>query len=339
MKNCNFGRKIKEMRYFLILCVVLLTLSGCENRATWRTADGAVWATTYHITYLADSELHDSIIAVMAQVEQSLSPFDSESLVSKINRGETDRVDAYFTKVFERSSEISAKSGGKFDPTVAPAVNLWRFGYRDSGREPLPDEIDSVVAIVGMNDCRIDSGHVVRKSPLTEFDFSAITKGLGCDEVGRMLERNGCSDYMVEIGGEIALSGKNRRGESWRIMIDAPVENDTAVVHERLAVVALTDCGIATSGNYRNYRDTGEGRIGHTIDPLTCRPVKTRTLSATVTAPDAMTADALATACMAMEAAEAINMIRVRESTEAMIVVADSLSRMRILTTPGFPTL
>ena len=81
------------MRYFLILCTALLALSGCTNRSTWRSADGAVWATTYHITYLADRELHDSIIAVMARVEESLSPFENESLISKINRGETDVAD------------------------------------------------------------------------------------------------------------------------------------------------------------------------------------------------------------------------------------------------------
>ncbi len=327
------------MRHFLILCLAALTLSGCGSRATWHTADGAVWATTYHITYLADRDLHDSIIAVMARVEESLSPFDDASLISRINRGETDRADGYLTTVFDRAADISAASSGKFDPTVAPAVNLWRFGYRDLGREPMDEEIDSVVALVGMAECRIDSGRVVKKSPLTEFDFSAITKGFGCDEVGRMLARNGCTDYMVEIGGEIALSGHNRHGEDWRIMVDAPVENDTAVVHERLAVVALTDCGIATSGNYRNYRDTDSGRIGHTIDPLTCRPVKTATLSATVIAPDAMTADALATACMAMEPDKALAMIEAREATAAMIVVGEGEGRMKILTTSRFPKL
>lgn len=327
------------MRYFLILCTALLALSGCTNRSTWRSADGAVWATTYHITYLADRELHDSIIAVMARVEESLSPFENESLISKINRGETDVADSMLAIVFSRAAEISEASGGLFDPTVAPAVNLWRFGYRDSGREPMDAEIDSVRALVGIGDCALIGGRIVKKSPATEFDFSAITKGFGCDEVGRMLERNGCKNYMVEIGGEIALRGSNRHGENWRIMVDAPVENDSAVVHERLTVVALTDCGIATSGNYRNYRDTDRGRIGHTINPLTCQPVKSRTLSATVTAPDAMTADALATACMAMDVDKAMEMIERREATAAMIVVADSLGGMQVRVTSRFPEL
>ena len=327
------------MRYFLILCTALLALSGCTNRSTWRSADGAVWATTYHITYLADRELHDSIIAVMARVEESLSPFENESLISKINRGETDVADSLLATVFSRAAEISEASGGLFDPTVAPAVNLWRFGYRDSGREPMDAEIDSVRALVGIGYCAMIDGRIVKKSPATEFDFSAITKGFGCDEVGRMLERNGCKNYMVEIGGEIALRGANRHGENWRIMVDAPVENDSAVVHERLTVVALTDCGIATSGNYRNYRDTNRGRIGHTINPLTCHPVKSRTLSATVTAPDAMTADALATACMAMDVDKAMEMIERREATAAMIVVADSLGGMQVRVTSRFPEL
>lgn len=319
-----------------LIAVLALTQVSCSGRAGWRTLEGAVWATTYHITYRSSQQLDDSIIAVMSAVEASLSPFAGGSAVSRVNRGETDCVDSLFAAVFRRSAEVSAVSGGLFDPTVAPAVNLWRFGYRDSGREPTESEVDSVRRLVGIGECRIADGRIVRKSEGTEFDFSAITKGYGCDLIGEMLRRNGCDDYMIEIGGEIVMAGHNRQGEDWRIMIDAPTDT---VAHQRLAVVSLTDCGVATSGNYRNYRDTERGRIGHTINPLTCMPATGSTLSATVVAPDCMTADALATACMAMTADAAVDMIEAWNGASAMIVTAGTNGGLDIYLTDGFPEL
>ena len=97
------------------------------------------------------------------------------------------------------------------------------------------------------------NGNMQKKSPDTKFDFSAVAKGYGCDAVARMLERNGCMDYLVEIGGEIAVNGHNAKGNKWKVMIDAPVETNEQVLHDKLAVIEVTDCGVATSGNYRNY--------------------------------------------------------------------------------------
>ena len=329
---------MKQIAFFTTICAVCATLCcGCGNSPAWHRTEGSVWATSYHITYRADRQLDDSILHVMDQVEMSLSPFREESLVSRINRGETDETDTLLRKIFTTSQQINLESGGMFDPTVAPAVNLWRFGYRDSGHEPTDSEIEQARGVVGIDGCSLENLRIVKKSTATEFDFSAITKGYGCDRIGEMLRRNGCSDYMVEIGGEIALSGKNPQGEPWHIMIDAPVANDTTVVHNAMSVVKLTDCGIATSGNYRNYRDTPSGRVGHTINPMTCRPVQTTTLSATVIAPDAMTADALATACMAMTHADALRMITSRPDTEAMLIEAADSGRWTVTCTENFP--
>lgn len=300
--------------------VVLLITAGCSGNR-WRSAEGATWGTAYHITYLADRDLHDSIVAVMRGVELSLSPFNDSSTVSRINRGESDMTDPLFDFVFGEAMNVWKLSGGAFDPTVAPAVNLWGFGYREGG-ECSEEEVDSVRSLVGMSRSTLSGGRLSRPQGM-EFDFSAITKGYGCDAVGEMLRRNGCEDYMVEIGGEIALSGRNSRGGEWRIMVDKPVENDTAVVHERLTVIEVTDCGIATSGNYRNYKRQGVRKVWHTIDPRTCRPAEQRLLSATVIAPQTITADALATACMVMAPDSAIEMIMGLEGVEAILVLPD----------------
>lgn len=329
--RCRFH---KQLLYIIVaaVCVAEWT-SSCSGSASYRSAEGGVWSTTYHITYRADRDMRDSIVAVMRRVEMSLSPFDRGSLVSAVNRGDSVRVDSLFVRIFAASLEVNRKSGGAFDPTVAPLVNLWGYGYRDTGVEPSAEVVDSLLCLVGIDGCGISpDGYVVKKHPDTEFDFSAITKGYGCDLVGEMLRRNGCRDFMVEIGGEIAMSGCSPRGGDWRIMIDAPTDSDTAAMREGAAIVALTGCGVATSGNYRNYRETADGRTWHTISPKSGRPAETDLLSATVLAPTCMLADALATSCMAQSSADAMAMLELTDGVEGLLITRDT-----VLMTSGFP--
>ena len=176
-----------------------------------------------------------------------------------------------------------------------------------------------------------------KKHPVTSFNFSAVTKGFACDLIADMLQRNGATDLMVEIGGEIAIRGYNPEGKEWRIQIDAPVESQTPV-HTSAGMSRITDAGMATSGNYRNFHDTRRyGRIGHTIDPTTGMPIRTDVASATVIAPTAALADAWATACMTATADSAIAMIDRQPNVECLLVkaVADSLITV---TSADFPT-
>ncbi|MDE6860249.1 MAG: FAD:protein FMN transferase [Duncaniella sp.] len=337
------------MRHFFkhaIYLIVLFAAVSCTRPQRFRTCEGAVWNTTFHITYKADIDLDDSIRTVMKRVEMSLSPFNDNSLISRINRGEEVPADSLLCRIFLASQEVNRCSGGAFDPTVAPLINLWGFGYRNSGIEPTQQSIDSIMPVVGIASCLITpEGMILKKSQGTEFNFSAITKGYGCDLVGEMLARNGASDYMVEIGGEIALAGKNPHDRAWRIMIDAPIDNDSAVVHERMAVIEPGTGGVATSGNYRNYKQTSAGKVWHTISPLTGYPAHTDLLSATIIAPNAMLADAYATSCMAMNCESAIEMLDSIPDTEGLLVTLDSghapdsAPTYKIVTTKGFPSL
>lgn len=330
--------KKTNLCFTLVFLALLLSgiMSGCYTRDTYRKCEGVIWATTFHVTYSSDRMLDDSILEVMHLVENSLSPFDENSLVTNINLNRTKLTDTLFRRIFNASIQVNNISGGAFDPTVAPLVNLWGFGYKESGIEPQKQSIDSALRFVGLTGCRLEGNTIVKADSHTEFDFSAITKGYGCDLIGEMLQRNGCHNYIVEIGGEVVARGKNMYGEPWRIMIDAPVENDSAIVHKRMAVIDITDCGVATSGNYRNFRTTPQGKAWHTISPVTGRPAETETLSATVIAPTAMMADALATACMALPTATALKMISGLPDTEALLVTADSTGYV-MNPTAGFP--
>lgn len=330
---------LKNILNIVAAVLIAAFCSGCGRRAgvgKYTTVEGSVWHTTMHVTYGAERDLSDSILAVTRAVEQSLSPFLPDSRISSINRNEDMSADAHIAGVFAESQRINRLSGGMFDPTVAPLVNLWGFGYEENGGEPTPALIDSCRLLVGISDCSINDGVMAKKSPGTQFNFSAITKGYGIDCIAEMMWRNGIDNYMIEIGGEIALRGVNAKGEKWHIQIDTPASGKEG--HERLSVIAVTDCGIATSGNYRNYRDTSRGRIGHTISPVTGMPVASEVLSATVIAPSAMTADALATALMAMDVDAGIAMIAGEPAAEALLIIADG-DGYRTVTTPGFPPL
>lgn len=312
---------------FTMFFASLAALFGsCSNTSDYHLCEGATWGTTYHITYSSDRMLDDSIRAVMSEVEMSLSPFKDNSTISRINRGEPVKIDSLIRRVFSASQEVCRLSDGAFDPTLAPLINLWGFGYKNGTGDPTQAQIDSALSLVGILDCRIADDVILKKNSATEFNFSAITKGYGCDRIGEMLRRNGCENYMVEIGGEMAISGKNRHGENWRVQIDAPVESADTVVHEQMMVISLTNVGIATSGNYRNFRDTKNGRKGHTISATTGQPVVTTTLSVTVIAENCMMADALATACMAMPLQKAMDMIESLPSASALFVTADNSS-------------
>lgn len=309
---------------FIIYYSLFNILTGCA-REEYRSVAGATWGTTYHITYKSDKDLNDSIVHQMRLIDDSLSPFNKESIITKINRGDSVTVDSLFFEVFTLSQQMCSISGGAFDPTISPLINLWGFGYKQ-GTDSMPPKvkIDEAMASVGIRDCQITSdGYVTKKSPDTEFNFSAIAKGYGVDIIARMLNRNGCHDYMVEVGGEMALAGMNPRGEEWRIQVDAPVNDPTA--HNQLTVLSLTDCCIATSGNYRNNRQLGDSLVYHTISTRTGYPALTSTLSATIIAPTCALADALATSAMALPTDSAIIMLKRQPSVDYLLVTSDSI--------------
>lgn len=327
--------KMRILSVFLLLPVIL---TGCKGSV--KKIEGSVWNTTYHITYISPNDLNDSILGAINGVDRSLNAFNDKSLVARINGGDTTvAIDKMFRDVMTVSQRVARASGGLFDPTLSPLINLWGFGYGDkSTHEPTQAQIDSALEYVGINRTTIDdAGRLVRPRGMT-FNFSAVAKGYGVDAVAQVLHRCGVTDYLIEIGGEVATSGLNSSGRHWRVMIEAPVEAVDGVVSERLAVIEPRGRSVATSGNYRNFRVVDGHKVGHTISPVTGRPVYTSTLSATVVASDCATADALATACMALETDEAKRVVDRFPGADVLLVVARGDS-MSIETTSGFPQL
>lgn len=288
---------------------LLLTASAsCVRQTRYYEESGNVFHTLYHIKYQAPGLLTDKIDAELQAVSLSLNPFHPQSIISRVNRNEDVDVDERFAVVFNRAMEVSENSGGFFDATVAPLINIWGFGF-EKGDSVTQPKIDSIKCFVGYKKIRLEGRKVVKDDPRVTLNFSAIAKGYASDAIAALFEREGVENYMVEIGGEVAAKGKNPNGDCWQIGIDKPDDDVDGIRNDIERIVRLCDkCGMATSGNYRNYYVRDGRKYAHTIDPYSGYPSGHTILSATVIAPDCMTADAYATACMAMGVDAAVRM-------------------------------
>lgn len=326
------------MRRFFILIVAVVLFTACQsNKAKYLYSEGFMYGTIYHVTYESPkgTPLDEGLVAAMKKLDQSLSTFNKQSTLAKINSNEQLQTDSLFDEVFEKSVLISNLTGGAFDPTVAPLVNAWGFGFKQK-EQVTPALIDSLLKFSALNFIRVEKNTVVKSDARTMLDFSAIAKGYAVDLVARYLDAQGCKNYMVEIGGELVVKGKNPTGNPWRIGVNEPNEDEPAVTDEFQAILALSDRAMATSGNYRNFYEEGGKKYAHTIDPKTGYPVQHSLLSATVLANHCITADAFATAFMVMGWEKTLELCQSIDSIDVFLILDDGQGGYAVKTTPGF---
>ena len=280
---------------------LIITRRSAPSTAPYQQNEGAIFGTFYHITYQFEKDLQDGINAELQRVDGSLSMFNQQSILSRMNRGEDVQADSLFRAVFRFSQQVSNATEGAFDITVAPLVNAWGFGFKN-GELPDSATVDSLRRLVGFRRISLDEkGHLRREDPNMILDCGAVAKGFGVDQVANFLRSHGIQNYMVEIGGEVIVHGVNPNGQPWRVGVNRPDDDPLSLSHQVDTVLMLTDCAMATSGNYRNYYFTEDGRrVSHTIDPATGYPVQHSILSSTVLAPTCAEADAFATSFMVL---------------------------------------
>lgn len=291
-------RNLKWQLPFLLVLIVGTVLI-LRKQAPFQTNQGMVFGTLYKITYQSKTDLHTEIEEELKKVDFSLSPFNKASVITKINENSSDSVDQMFAEVFKLSKEISVETHGAFDITVAPLVNAWGFGFKNAANVDSLT-IDSLLSFVGIDKIDLVNGKIVKKDPRVILDCSSVAKGYGVDCVARLLDSKGIKNYMVDIGGEVVVKGQNPQMNNWRIGINKPVDDSLSVNQELHTVVTVTNVGIATSGNYRNFYYKDGKKYAHTINPHTGYPIQHNILSATVIAKDCATADAYATAFMVL---------------------------------------
>ena len=319
---------IWQIPFLLILIIGSIFVIRQQRNTPFQKDEGMVFGTIYHITYQSDTNYQKEIEAELQKVDNSLSPFNKTSIISRINRNEKVKVDEMFSEVFQLAEKISGDTDGAFDITVAPMVNAWGFGFK-TGNPPTRQTIDSLRAIVGFHTVSLQDGYVIKKNPKTMLDCSAIAKGYGTDVVARFLKKKGVQNFMVEIGGEIVVNGNSEKLQPWRIGINKPTDDSLNTNQAIQDVVSVSNIAMATSGNYRNFYYKNGKKYAHTIDPRTGYPVQHNILSATVVADDCMTADALATAFMVMGLDEAEAFTKSHPNIGAYFIYSDEKGEVK----------
>ena len=299
--------------------------------------EGTVYSTYFHVVYESrkGKDHLEEIEEIMMKLGNSLSTFNPDSTISKINQNLPVSVDPLFKKCFKKGMKVSRITNGAFDMTIAPLVNAWGFGFKNKETitQPL---IERLLEKVGFQKVKLRWNHLIKQDPSVMLDASAIAKGLAVDLVAKLLSSKGCRNYMVEIGGEIAARGVNRQNKIWRVGISKPIDEQMPSNSDFQDIVTLSGKALATSGNYRNFYIEGDKKYSHTIDPKSGYPVQHSLLSATVLANDCMTADAYATAFLVLGAEKSMKIIEKTRGLEGYFIFSDNEGDYKVTYSEGF---
>ena len=335
-----------------LMCLCALLTTGCANKqqrgSQYIRNAGFVFGTQYNFIYKHDRDLSRDVLLRLAKYDASMSVYNDTSLLSELNRGTSVKADTDMLTVLRTAKKYYDLSNGAFDVTVEPLSRHWRF-TRDLKGDTISVEayekilagVDTVLPYVGLDKISIaPDGTVTKADKRMKINANALAEGYGIDLAAQVLEDNGVEDYMVEIGGEIHCKGKNRHGENWRIGIDSPIEGSTVFNRATKRIIAVTDCAVSTSGNYRQCYHVSDGRVmQHTINPKTGHPVTHSMQSVTVVGPNTMTTDALCTTIMVAGSDSALTIINRLDNTEAYIIYKDADGTEHEDMTEGFRKL
>lgn len=299
--------KSRLLKYlFLLLAAAVAVVFYIRSRQPYQVMTGETMNTYYRIKIRTDKEnnlLHNSVKEELQRINDEMSVFESNSEISRINNDESgDWIDISpeMSEVVKDAYLTYNESNGYFDPTIGKLIDLWGFGTsRNSKRVPEDDKIKQALKSTGYNKLRFnnDFSKIKKVNQDIKLNLSALAKGYGVDRIAQLLDDNGYTDYIVEIGGEVKARG-NRSPESagWNVAVVQP----NTQTNENAYVVGLKDFSVATSGDYRNFFYYKDKRYSHTISPKDGYPVEHSLASVTVFHKSCMHADALATALMAM---------------------------------------
>ena len=320
----------------IAVCALLIWGWDDDPKSSYYRNEGKVFGTYYNIRYEATEDLESAIQAAFEAFDNSLSMFNPHSILSAINANRDTTTNAAFESMWSEAEYVYGLSNGAFDITVAPLVKAFGFGRKSDQVASISSQtIDSIRAFVGFEKVQLVDHKVVKDDPRVQIDGGAVAKGQACDMIAEVLREHGCTNYLVDIGGEVVAHGVNDKGQAWHIGITKPNLNNEGAQEELQEILAVSDICMATSGNYRNYYYADGERRSHTIDPRTGYPVQHSLLSATVVSSTCMRADALATACMVLGAEDAFTMIARAEDAACYFIVAQNDSLVTI-TSPNW---
>ncbi len=298
---------------------------------------GETMGTTWNVRFLPTGEVDEhrawaQVQAKLDAVNAAMSTWTPDSELSRARAADGPiEVSEGTALVVREALAIATATGGAFDPTVEPLVELWGFRGQRRTEPPTDEQLAAAREAVGYSKVTLDGRSLDTGG--TALDLSAIAKGYGVDQAGEALTAIGIEHWMVEVGGEVRVHGGKPEGEPWKLGVDVP-DPDVAPGTQLSAVVAMNEGALATSGNYRNFYELDDERIVHTLDPRVGKPVQTDVLSATVVAPDGLHADGWATALMVL-GQPGMEHIRGMDGYEALLLL-DGGANVR---TDGFPAV
>ena len=323
------------MRKYIFIISALLLFS-CKEQPKKTNYSGITQGSYFSITYYDESgrTFESEFDSIFDAVENSVSLWDENSIIRKVNRNEDVVVDKVFRDNFEWAKKASEFSDGAFDATIGPLVAAWGFHYKKE-MEMTPAMVDSIRQLVDFKKIEIIDNKIVKAKPNMALDFNAVAQGYTADLIGTFLEEKGVTNYLVDVGGEIMARGGKPNGENWIIGIEKPSENYDSERNVQLKIT-LKDKGIVTSGNYRKYIEKDGVRYSHSIDPKTGYPVPQNLLSATVIADNAAWADCLASICMIVGKDKALQMLEDSADIEGYLIFVDEDGTIKTTSTSGF---
>lgn len=325
------------MRNLLNIFLVLVLVSCKQEPKNTRMA-GEVFGTSYSIQYYSEQnqDFQPQFDSLFHIINKSMSTYQTNSDISKLNRNESNKVDDHFITVFKKSQEIYKATEGVFDPTIGILVNAWDFG--PEGRIVTLDslKIDSLMLTVGLNKVKLEDHKIIKENPGTFIDFNAIAKGYGVDVIADFLESQNIENYLVEIGGEIHSKGINiEKQKPWKVGVEMPHFDQTQSI---LKAISLKNESMATSGTYRKFKTDEQGnRYSHIIDTKTGYPSKTSLLSISVIADNCMTADGYATAFKAMGIEKTKEFLKSHPELKVFLIFENDKKELETLSLNGFP--
>jgi thiamine biosynthesis lipoprotein len=326
------------MRISLILFGLVILMAGCQTKKSeYFKIAGFAQGTTYHITYenSTGKDYSTAIESILKDFDESLSIYDSTSIISKINSNDPSaEADDWFVTVFNKSAEVNQISEGAFDITVGPVVRAWGFGTAPFVKHDTA-YIDSLLQYVGMEKVRLENRKVVKSSPGVQLDVNALAQGYSVDVVCDFLASQGIKNYLVEIGGEVRGKGTNASDNLWSIGIDKPKDGNIMPGDDLQAIIRIDNKALATSGNYRKFYVEDGVKYSHTIDPKTGFPARNTLLSTTVIASDCITADALATTFMVLGLEKSKQLLEKLPDIEVYFIYSNQNGDYEVFSTKG----
>lgn len=305
-------------RIIAFLLTLSLALSACKPVITQISGEGL--GTYYSLKTTDNNNITlTEIDSIIAELNNTASIFNSNSLISRINRNETDTLNKMLKHLLEVSLQVCEETNGAFDFTIGALVNLWGFGADDT-KEITPDDVAKALKTVGYQKIKIEGNRIIKENLDTQLNFNAIAKGYCVDLVAEYIKSRGINNFIMDIGGELCVSGKRTPKKKWCVGIQMPTETKDGVISTQETMELQNIC-VATSGNYRNYIEKSGKRYGHTINPFTGYPETNNVLSATVLAPTGILADAYATAFMVMGAEKSEAFVVNRTELNAYFIV------------------